>query len=88
MLAAGKRPGVLRRTVPLVIAAGILDMSANVAFVLAARSELLTLVTIVTSLFPLPTVVLAWVFFREHIPAFRVVGLLLAIAGVALIGVG
>lgn len=86
--AAGRSLKVGRRTLLTVLAAGVLDMSANVAFVIATRGSLLSLVTIVTSLFPAPTVLLAWIFFREKVPLFRLVGLVMAIAGVALIGLG
>ncbi|WP_455383015.1 EamA family transporter [Salinispira pacifica] len=87
-VAARKRLSIEKRALATVLAAGILDMSANVAFVLAARGSMLSLVTIVTSLFPAPTVLLAWILFRERVPAFRIAGLALAIAGVALIGLG
>ena len=87
-IAAGKQLRVARGTILLVCAAGVLDMSANVAFVVASRGSLLSLVTIVASLFPAPTVLLAWLFFHERVPAFRIAGLAMAIAGVALIGIG
>jgi len=85
-VATGRSLKVERRTLLTVLAAGMLDMGANVAFVMATRGSLLSLVTIVTSVFPAPTVLLAWFFFRERIPLFRFAGLVMAIAGVALIG--
>ena len=45
-----------------------------------------TIAVIVASLYPAPTVLLARVFFREHIPPVRALGLALAVAGIALIG--
>ncbi len=68
------------------IVAGVADMAANVLFLLATREGLLSLAVIVASLYPAPTVVLARMFFRERIPTLRVVGLGLAVAGIALIG--
>ncbi len=68
------------------LAAGLADMAANVLFLLATREGLLSLAVIVASLYPAPTVLLARVFFREHIPPVRALGLALAVAGVALIG--
>jgi drug/metabolite transporter (DMT)-like permease len=68
------------------LVAGVADMAANVLFLLATRAGLLSLAVIVASLYPAPTVLLARVFFREHIPPVRAVGLALAVAGIALIG--
>lgn len=70
------------------LVAGVADMAANVLFLLAAREGLLSLAVIVASLYPAPTVLLARVFFREHIPPVRALGLALAVAGIALIGLG
>ena len=72
----------------MVLSAGLFDMGANIAFVLAARSELLVLVTVVTALYPAPTVLLARVFMGQRLGGFRKAGLLLAVAGAALIGAG
>lgn len=71
-----------------VAGAGLLDMLANVFYLVAARTGLLILVTVVTSLYPAPTVVLARVVYREPLGPARVAGILLSIAGVAMIGVG
>jgi len=68
------------------LVAGVTDMAANVLFLLATREGLLSLAVIVASLYPAPTVLLARVFFREHIPPVRALGLALAVAGIALIG--
>ena len=72
----------------IVLAAGICDMGANIAFVLASREGLLILVTIITSLFPGPTVLLARIFMHQRLGPVRLLGFLSALAGVALIGVG
>ncbi len=68
------------------LVAGVTDMAANVLFLLATREGLLSLAVIVASLYPAPTVLLARVFFREHIPPVRALGLAFAVAGIALIG--
>lgn len=67
------------------LAAGAADMGANIAFLLASRSGMLALVSVVSSLYPAPTVILGRVVFRERIPPIRVAGLCLALAGVVLI---
>ncbi len=87
-LAGRKILRVSRGGLAPVLLAGILDMGANVAFVVAARGSMLALVTIVASLFPAPTVLFARIFFRERVTPARITGLALAIAGVALIGIG
>ena len=68
------------------LVAGVADMAVNVLFLLATREGLLSLAVIVASLYPAPTVLLARVFFREHIPPVRALGLALAVAGIALVG--
>lgn len=71
---------------PVAAFAGAADMLANVCFLLASRSSLLFIVTLITSLYPAPTVVLARAFHGQRIAWPRAVGIALAIAGVALIG--
>lgn len=78
---------VARQDRPVAALAGIADMGANICFLLASRSELLILVTLITSLYPAPTVVLARIFQGQRISAPRAAGIALAIAGVALMGI-
>jgi drug/metabolite transporter (DMT)-like permease len=70
---------------PVVTLAGLLDMVANIAFLLACRSGMLTIVAVISSLYPGPTVLLAWLVLRERMSRLRVAGIMLALAGVALI---
>jgi drug/metabolite transporter (DMT)-like permease len=74
-----------RGAFPVILLSGALDMGANIAFLLASRLGMLSVVAVVTSLYPGPTVLLAWAVFREHMSAARVAGLALAVTGVALI---
>jgi drug/metabolite transporter (DMT)-like permease len=48
---------------------------------------MLSLVAIVTSLFPAPTVLLARIFQHQRIPPARLAGLALALTGIGLISV-
>lgn len=64
---------------------GILDMSANVLFLLANREGLLSLVAVVTSLYPASTIALAQIFLGERLARHQVVGLGLATTAVVLI---
>jgi drug/metabolite transporter (DMT)-like permease len=70
---------------PATYAAGVLDMGANIAFLLASRAGMLTTAAVIVSLYPAPTVLLARVVWKERLPASRIVGVALAVAGVALI---
>ena len=77
----------VREGFSIVLIAGVLDMGANIAFLLASRIGLLTITAVVTSLYPGPTVLLAVVVFRERLTVPRVLGLALALVGVACISV-
>jgi drug/metabolite transporter (DMT)-like permease len=80
----------LLRTVPLrlALAAGLLDVVANVAFLYALRSGLLSLVSVLTALYPAATVVLARAVLGERTGPVQQVGLGVAVAAVTLIAVG
>jgi drug/metabolite transporter (DMT)-like permease len=69
------------------IAAGILDSSANVFFLLASRVGTLTVVSVLTALYPLGTIVLARVFLKEKIARVQTIGVLLALAASAVLAV-
>lgn len=69
-------------------AAGLLDMAANVLFLLAVRRELLSLVTVIMAMYPASTVGLARVVFHERISRGQAVGLAIGALGVALIVLG
>ena len=79
------RPG--REGFFIVLLSGALDMGANIAFLLASRIGLLTITAVVTSLYPGPTVILAVLVFRERLTIPRILGLALALAGVACISI-
>ena len=84
-----RRPMALpRAVVPLILLCGALDMGANVAFLLGTRSGMLSIVSAVASLYPGPTVLLAGLVLKERLTAPRIAGLVLALAGVALISAG
>lgn len=70
---------------PLIALAGVLDMTANVLYVLATRTGFLSIAAVLTSLYPASTVLLARFVLREHLHAVQKFGVVLALAGVALI---
>jgi drug/metabolite transporter (DMT)-like permease len=87
LLALRPRIGMRRSAVPGVIAVGILDTSANGLFALATTQGYLSIVGVLGSLYPVTTVVLAYLVLRERLARHQLVGVLAALAGVALIAV-
>jgi drug/metabolite transporter (DMT)-like permease len=73
--------GTLRAT----LGAGALDMSANVLYVLATQRGMLSIVAVVTSLYPASTVMLAAGALGERLAARQWFGIACAGAGVVLI---
>jgi drug/metabolite transporter (DMT)-like permease len=79
---------VRRRDVGMLSAVGAADNGANVLFALATAKGLLTLVAVIASLVPVVTVLLARFVLHEHLTRHQVVGVVLALAGVAAIAAG
>jgi drug/metabolite transporter (DMT)-like permease len=77
-------PGALRLIAP----AGVFDVSANALYLLAARQGLLALVAVLSSLYPVGTVLLARVVLKERLTRHQVGGLGLAALGVVCIAAG
>lgn len=71
----------------LTAGAGALDVAANVLYLLAVREGLLSVVSVLSSLYPASTVVLAWLVLRERFAPMQRVGLLLAIPAAVLMAV-
>jgi drug/metabolite transporter (DMT)-like permease len=76
--------------VPLKLAllAGVLDTIANVAMLLALQASLLSLAGVLISLYPAGTVLLAIVVLKERVTRWQVLGMVLALAAVAMIALG
>ncbi len=70
-----------------VIAAGIFDSSANIFFTLALRSGSLSVVSVLTALYPLGTIILARLILKERIARLQMFGVLLALSGSAILAV-
>lgn len=73
------------RTLAIVVLAGSCDALANFCFLLAARAGLLSIASVLTSLYPATTVLLAMGLLHEHATKVQRVGLLLAAGAIALI---
>jgi drug/metabolite transporter (DMT)-like permease len=84
-----KRPIFLNKSgLGFALLAGSLDLSANIFYVLATRTGLMVTAVVITALYPAPTVLLQRLVRGEKLSPARIAGLVLAISGAALIGVG
>ena len=63
-------------------------MTANVLFGLATTRGLISVVAVLASLYPVVTIVLARAVLKEHVARIQRVGIVLTLAGVALISAG
>jgi drug/metabolite transporter (DMT)-like permease len=72
-------------TRPTIVYAGVLDVAANMFYLSASREGLLSIVAVLTSLYPASTVMLARTFLGERLARPQVVGLGLAASGVIFI---
>jgi len=86
--ARGVPLGLARRPLAVVAAIGLFDVSANALFALAAGHGLLALVSVLGSLYPVMTVVLAHLLLGERLTPTQLAGVGLALAGVAALSVG
>jgi drug/metabolite transporter (DMT)-like permease len=76
------------RAAAAVAAIGLCDVSANALFALASGHGLLAIVSVLGSMFPVMTVVLAHVLLGERLTATQLVGVAVALAGVAALSAG
>ncbi|GAA3169497.1 DMT family transporter [Blastococcus jejuensis] len=85
-LARRKKLTVTRSALPLVVASGIGDMTANALFLLATQQDgQLAITGVLASLYPVSTVVLAQVVLRERLVGAQIAGLAAAVTAVVLI---
>ena len=80
--------GLRPSDVPMLAITGILDALANVLYTSAAGLGMLSLVSVLGSLFPNMTVVLAWWFHRERLQPVQYAGIAATVVGVVAITVG
>ena len=77
------RPG--RDVAVLAVASTVLDVAATAMFMLATREGLLTVVAVITALYPAATVIMARMVLKEHLQALQRWGLGLAAVSVAVL---
>src|SRR4051795_9755716 len=80
--------GTGRRDLPLLVAVGAGDIGANAALAVASTRGLLSVVAVLSSLYPAVTVLLARAVHDERLRRVQSVGVVAALGGVALIASG
>jgi drug/metabolite transporter (DMT)-like permease len=90
VLAAALRPRLAldRADLGALIAVGVMDMGANALFAAATREGLVSVVSVVASLYPVVVIALAHLVLRERTSGLQLGGAGLALAGVAMIVAG
>ena len=77
-----------RRWLPAMAGIGVLDMTGNAAFILAVQVGSLAVAAVLSSLYPVMTVILAAVFLRERVTRTHAVGIALAAGAIVCIALG
>ena len=94
LLLSGKSKVLLEKeifalgTIWLVVLAGIGEVSGNVFFIIASREGALAIAAVLTSLYPVGTILLARIFLKERIALSQNIGIALAIAACAMLALG
>jgi uncharacterized membrane protein len=77
---------VARRVLPLAVLSGLLDTTANGLYLLAIHGGLLSLVGVITALYPVSTVGLAVTLDKEKLHKSQIIGLVLAAISLSMVG--
>ncbi|HEU0244969.1 MAG TPA: DMT family transporter [Candidatus Limnocylindrales bacterium] len=77
-----------RRFLPALVLIGALDMTGNAAFILATQSGQLAIAAVLSSLYPVTTVILAIAIHRERLSRSHLAGIALTAVAIGLIGLG
>jgi drug/metabolite transporter (DMT)-like permease len=89
VLVRGISPTGLRTHLPGLVAVGVLDTGGNALFAAASSANgLLSVVSVLASLYPVVTVLLARLYLGERVERTQDAGVLVALAGVVLITAG
>jgi drug/metabolite transporter (DMT)-like permease len=76
------------RQAPVIVAAGVLYATGSWAFILAVSRGWISIIAVIVALSPAPTMLLARLLLAESLSARQLMGVLLALAGIALVTAG
>jgi drug/metabolite transporter (DMT)-like permease len=88
LLSVRPRLGAAPTDLPSLALIGLLDVAANACFTLGTDTGLLSVVSVLASLYPVATVLLARALLGERLVAVQAAGVTVALAGVGLISAG
>ena len=80
--------GLVKRDIPMLATIGASDAGANVLYTFAASLGLLSVVSVLGSLYPIVTVLLAWWIHKERLMRVQYVGIAITFTGIALLALG
>jgi drug/metabolite transporter (DMT)-like permease len=80
--------GALKKVIWIVIASGVLDMAANLFYLEASHRGLLSIVAVISSMYPVSTVCLAFGLDHERVSRTQAAGLVCAATALALVSLG
>ena len=76
-----------RRSLTLAIYTGLTEMLANALLLVALRRDELAIASVFGSLYPVSTVLLAWLILRERLTRMQLIGVASALSAVALVAI-
>jgi drug/metabolite transporter (DMT)-like permease len=85
---SGRSWRVPRRVWPLLLVVGALDMAGNGFFILAAQAGRLDVAAVLSSLYPVTTLILAALLLRERLGGVHALGVAAAIVAIVLVRMG
>ena len=85
LVSSGARPAPHRSSMYIAVLAGVFDMGANVLYLVASRGDMLSIVAVVSSLYPASTVVLAFAIDKERVSRWQSIGFGLAALALVLV---
>ena len=88
LIVARRAGGITKADLPVLAAIGILDASANLLFGIASTLGMLSTTSVLSSLYPVATAVLAAIVLRERLRPIQYVGVTVAMIGVVLLSAG
>jgi drug/metabolite transporter (DMT)-like permease len=88
LVVARNAGGLTKSDLPVLAAIGIMDAAANLLFGIASTLGMLSTTSVLSSLYPIATAVLAAVVLRERLRPIQYAGVTVAMIGVILLSVG